>query len=331
MQKFLVIQTAFIGDVVLATALLEKIHAHFPDGQIDMLVRRGNESLLAGHPFLHKVLVWDKKNRKYSNLLSLVKTIRKNRYDRVINLQRFAATGLLTTFSGSKQKIGFNKNPFSYFFTKKIKHQLAAGSHEVERNNLLIESFTDSSFTKPKLYPSENDVTAIQPYVSSPYVTVSPASVWFTKQYPLEKWIIFLNQLPTLYNVYLLGGPQDVSFCNVLKQASSNSKITVLAGNLGFLSSAALMKNAAMNYTNDSAPLHFASAVNAPVTAIFCSTVPAFGFYPLSDISHVVQTKTPLTCKPCSIHGYQACPLSHFNCAHTIETSQLLNTVNEHA
>ncbi len=63
MQKFLIIQTAFIGDVVLATGLVEKLHQHFPGAQIDFLVRKGNEGLLQGHPFLHEVLVWNKKHK----------------------------------------------------------------------------------------------------------------------------------------------------------------------------------------------------------------------------------------------------------------------------
>jgi heptosyltransferase-2 len=87
------------------------------------------------------------------------------------------------------------------------------------------------------------------------------------------------------------------------------------------------MKDAAMNYANDSAPLHFASAMNAPVTAIYCSTVPSFGFTPLSDKSFIVETDQKLTCRPCGLHGRKACPLGHFNCAHTIRTEQLLNTL----
>ena len=101
MQKFLVIQTAFIGDVVLATALLEKLHAYFPEAEIDFLVRKGNEALLAGHPWLHQVLVWDKKQNKLSNLRVMGRRIRREKYDKVINVQRFAATGLLTIFSGA--------------------------------------------------------------------------------------------------------------------------------------------------------------------------------------------------------------------------------------
>ena len=98
MQRILVIQTAFIGDVVLATGLLEKLHQHYPDAALDILVRKGNESLFDGHPFLHEVLIWNKKSAKYRHLFQLLKTIRQNRYDIVINVQRYFATGFLTAF-----------------------------------------------------------------------------------------------------------------------------------------------------------------------------------------------------------------------------------------
>ena len=109
--KFLVIQTAFIGDVVLATGILEKLHEYYPDACIDYMVRKGNEGLVSGHPFLHNVLVWNKKAGKYKNLLALLKQIRAERYDKVINVQRYATTGFVTVFSNAKETIGFDKTP----------------------------------------------------------------------------------------------------------------------------------------------------------------------------------------------------------------------------
>jgi len=79
-----------------------------------------------------------------------------------------------------------------------------------------------------------------------------------------------------------------------------------------------------MNYVNDSAPMHFASAMNAAVTAVYCSTLPAFGFVPLSDISFIVETKEELSCRPCGLHGRPECPEQHFNCANQIANEQLL-------
>ena len=328
MQKFLLIQTAFTGDVVLATALIEKLHRFFPGAQIDFLVRKGNEGLLYNHPFLHEVLIWNKKENKRKNLFGLLKKIRGNKYDTIINMQRFAATGLLTAFSGAKEKIGFDKNPFSFLFTKKIKHQLVNGIHEVDRNNELIEHLTDDSFIGPRLYPSAKDYDEIKKYTLQSYVCMMPASVWFTKQYPFEKWVDLIDKIPAGYNIYLLGGKEDATLCEKIITLAANRKTEVLAGKLSFLSSAALMKNAVMNYTNDSAPLHFASAMDAPVTAIFCSTVPSFGFYPLSSKSFIAETKEKLECRPCSLHGLRACPLGHFKCARTIETAQLLLTLS---
>jgi len=336
-QKFLVIQTAFIGDVVLATALIEKLHACFPEARIDFLVRKGNEALLAGHPWLNAVLVWDKKQGKLRNLWRMGRRIRRERYDKVINVQRFAATGLLTAFSGAAETIGFDKNPLSRWFSKKIPHIVGGTGeaaektplHEVQRNQLLIRDFTDDEPARPRLYPTNGDEEKVRPYKNGLYITVSPASVWFTKQYPKEKWVAFLRLVPAEYTIFLLGAPSDRELCQYIVGGveKEGAKVVDLSGQLSFLQSAALMKGAAMNYVNDSAPMHFASAVNAPVTAVYCSTIPGFGFGPLSDERFIVEIKEPLDCRPCGLHGYKACPRGHFNCAYKIEEAQLLQTL----
>ncbi len=327
MQQILVIQTAFIGDVVLATGLLEKLHAHLPDAAIDVLVRKGNESLFTEHPFLREVLVWDKKKNKYQHLFKLLQKIRASRYDKVVNVQRFAATGLLTALSKGKQTIGFDKNPFSFLFSDIVRHIISEGDrtlHEIERNHQLISSFTDSKAAKPRLYPSTKNVQSVAEWKQQPYVCIAPASVWFTKQFPAAQWIQLINSLPASYAVYLLGAPGDASLCEKIKTNSTHPTVTNLAGKLSFLESAALQKDAVMNYVNDSAPMHFASSMNAPVAAVYCSTIPAFGFGPLSDKSHIIEVEQPLSCRPCGLHGKKACPQQHFNCAHHITNAQLL-------
>src|SRR5438046_1367187 len=114
MQKILVIQTAFIGDAILASAILEKLHQFYPHAEIYFLVQKGNENLFEGHPFIKETLVWNKQEGKYSSLLKILKRIRSEKFDYVINLHRFASSGLLTAFSGTKKTIGFNKNPLSF-------------------------------------------------------------------------------------------------------------------------------------------------------------------------------------------------------------------------
>jgi heptosyltransferase-2 len=349
----LLIQTAFIGDVILLTALLEYLNRTEPATPVDVLVRRGNESLLAGHPHVRRVLVWDKKHRKYANLWQLLRQIRATGYGRVVTLQRFASTGFLTAFSGAPERVGFAKNPFGRFFTRRVPHVIGDGTHEVTRNlSLLDATLTPEArpkpeggargeavaprpgvaLTSPRLYPSAADEAAAAAYAAAgPYVCLAPTSVWFTKQYPEEKWRELLASLPAGLRVYLLGGPPDAAACERLAAASNRETVRSLAGQLNLLASAALMRGAVMNYVNDSAPLHLCSAVEAPVTAVFCSTVPEFGFGPLSPRSFVVQTPEPLACKPCGLHGHSACPLGHFRCAHTIAVDQLLATMRKEA
>lgn len=327
MQRILIIQTAFIGDAVLATGLVEKLHQHHPDAAIDMLVRKGNEGMFQQHPFLHEVLIWQKQQNKYHHLWQLLKQIRARKYDLVVNVQRFAATGILTAFSGAKKTVGFDKNPFSWLFTKKIRHRISTAEaplHEYQRNHELIAYWTDHIPAKPKLYPTTADKVQVAPFAQGRYVCIAPASVWFTKQFPKIKWIDLIRALPVDMQIYLIGASGDKAMCDEMIAACPGKAITNLCGQLGFLASAALMQGAVMNYVNDSAPMHFASAVDAPVTAVYCSTIPAFGFGPLSSSNHIIEAPTALDCRPCGLHGQKACPKGHFNCAMQIQTSQLL-------
>jgi len=318
MKKVLIIQTAFLGDVILATALVEKIHTDFPGAEISMLVREGNESLLKNHPFLKEVLVRKKKSGNVSGMLEILKAIRKGKYDVVFNLHRFFSSGFLTAFSGALLRVGFRQNPLSFLFTHVTNHVIGDHRHEVERNQELLNGFTEGGKTLPKLYPSEQDFKNTAPYKSSPYVTMAPASVWFTKQLPENKWVEMIKSAAPGLTIYLLGAPGDFELCNRIEVASGNKSVVNLAGKLSLLESAALMKDATMNYVNDSGPLHISSAMNAPVTAFFLSTTPAFGFGPLSDVSTIIETEIKLDCKPCGLHGFKSCPQQHFKCGTTI-------------
>jgi heptosyltransferase-2 len=329
MDKLLVIQTAFTGDVVLATAVLEKLHQKFPSAQMDFLLRKGNEGLLENHPFITNLLVWDKKTNKQANLIKMAARVRKEKYGAVVNLHRFGSSGLITLFSGATYKAGFDKNPFSFCYTRKVPHVISAPYsdnpvHEVQRNQMLIADLTDNIAEMPKLYPAATDFEFVRQYQSAPYICVAPSSVWFTKQFPAEKWAELLNVLPPQNNIYLLGAPSDTGLAENIISKTTHANVVNLCGKISFLRSAALMQGAVMNYANDSAPLHFASAMNAPVTAVFCSTVPAFGFGPLRDNARVVEIKEKLYCRPCGLHGHKACPEGHFRCAQEITNDQLL-------
>jgi ADP-heptose:LPS heptosyltransferase len=330
LKRILVIQTASIGDVILATPVLEAINSNLPEYKIDILVKGGMEGLFLSHPFVNDILVWNKSEKKYRNLFHLILKVRKRHYSYVITLQRFFSSGLITALSGSKMTIGFQKNPLSAFFKYRVPHEIRQGLHETERNLQLLQPLNLAA-GKPvmKLYPSARDIDLVEKLKKRAYITISPASLWFTKQFPIEKWISFLNSIPAELVVYILGSKQDQKLANNIIEKSEHQEIHSLCGELKLLESAALMKNAVMNYTNDSAPMHLASSVDAPVTAIFCSTTPDFGFGPLSAQSIIVEALEIPACKPCGLHGYSTCPEKHFNCALNIHNDQLLFSLRQ--
>ncbi len=328
-HSILIIQTAFIGDVILATALVEKLRRFYPECTIDFMCRKGNESVLDGNPNIRKVLVWDKKTDKYGHWKELLREVKQQRYDLLVNLQRFASMGLFTTLSKAKIKVGFRKNPFSALFKYRVSHEVGDGTHEISRNQQLILPWTDEKPCMPRLYPSEADKQKIAELQQGTYICIAPASVWYTKQYPTEKWCDLIRHLDFKGKIYLLGAPNDAELVNGIISETNDNRLVNLCGKLSLLQSAALMKGAILNYVNDSAPLHLASAMDAPVAAIFCSTIPQFGFGPLSSFKRIIQIKESLPCRPCGLHGFKDCPKGHFDCAFKIDTMQLVKALSD--
>ena len=179
-------------------------------------------------------------------------------------------------------------------------------------------------------------VAVEEPYIaelsklkSEKYITIFPGSLWQTKQFPLSGWKSFVQELPENTHIVLMGSPADKNISDEIGNMRPASTYN-FCGRLNILQSAWVMKHAQMNFTNDSAPTHLASAVNAPVATIFCSTVPLFGFTPLSEISFVIESKENLSCRPCGIHGHRECPEKHFKCGHTIRIEQLTELISNY-
>ena len=321
MNRILIIQTAFLGDVILATPVISEMKRLFPESSIDVLVKKGNEALLQNNPHLNYIIVFDKSKGKYRSIIKLIRQFRVRKYDLVINLQRFGSSGIITAFSGAKKKYGFKKNPFSFLFTKTFDHQIDNGLHEVERNLSLIKEFGAVSKKRPELFPSKEHFAKISMFTSEKFFCFAPASVWFTKQLPKEKWVELIQQKSQEGAIYLLGGKEDEALCQEIIDLSKMSNAQNLAGKLTLLESAALMSKASRNFVNDSGPLHLASAMNAPITAFFCSTIPGFGFGPLSEDSEIKEVIN-LECRPCGLHGHKKCPEGHFKCGLDIVISK---------
>jgi lipopolysaccharide heptosyltransferase II len=329
-KTILIIQTAFIGDTILASHFARAVKDLYPNSKIHFFLRKGNESVIQGLPTIEKTWVWDKAGGKTKNLMKLISELREIKFDMVFNLHRHFNSGLVSAMMKSPFKAGFKQNPLSMFYTRKINHQIPdpRGWHEVQRNLELIPDYKiadNSKIYKPELPIQQKNIDKVSQFVNDNYFVVAPASVWFTKAWSEHKYRELTSELSKMGKVYFIGAPSDKELCDRIREGFPNTEN--LCGGLNLLDSAALMKKARRVFVNDSAPLHLASCVNAKTTAVFCSTVPAFGYTPLADDSVVVDVGNELACRPCGLHGYKACPLGHFKCSEDIAINKVLATI----
>lgn len=337
-KNILIIQTAFIGDTILASQFARAVKDKYPQAKIHFFLRKGNESVIQGLESIEKVWVWDKAGGKVRNLFRLIGELRTYKFDYVFNLHRHFNSGLIAALMKADLKIGFKQNPLSIFYGKKINHLIPHDHngvlwHEVQRNLQLLEAVDgnykiqdNSKVYKPELPLKPKNFDKVAPFINGDYFVVAPASVWFTKAWSEGKYRELTLELSRLGRVLFIGAPTDKDLCDRIRSGIPNTEN--LCGQLNLLDSAALMKTAKRVFVNDSAPLHLASCVNAKTTAIFCSTVPAFGYTPLADDSVVVDVGNSLECRPCGLHGYKACPLGHFKCSQDIQIQKVISTIN---
>jgi heptosyltransferase-2 len=123
----------------------------------------------------------------------------------------------------------------------------------------------------------------------------------------------------------VVGGPGDEALADAVVAAASGRAFTA-AGGLSLRASAALIARASVLVTNDSAPLHLATAVGTPVVALFGPTVPTFGFGPRGARDRVVE-HAALPCRPCSAHGPATCPLGHHRCMRELSVESVVAAV----
>jgi heptosyltransferase-2 len=337
-KTILIIQTAFIGDTILASQFVRAVKDQYPNSKIHFFLRKGNESVIQGLPTVEKVWIWDKDSGKTKNLLKLVWELRSIKFDMVFNLHRHFNSGFVSALMKSPFKAGFKQNPLSFFYTHSVDHliphkTMSGNWHEVQRNLQLLqkaeptlEILTEAKRYKPELPLLEKNFNKIAPWAAGDYFVVAPASVWFTKAWSEHKYRELTLELSKMGKVLFIGAPTDKDLCDRIRKDIPQTEN--LCGLLNLLDSAALMKNAKRVFVNDSAPLHLASCVNAKTTAIFCSTVQEFGYTPLADDSLVIDMGNSLSCRPCGLHGYKSCPLNHFKCSEDIEVKRVLATIS---
>jgi heptosyltransferase-2 len=317
-----VVQTAFLGDVVLTTPLLEALAAQY--GPVDVVTTPGAAALLESHPAVHRVIRHDKHGnaRGIRGVLALSAAIRAGGYTRAYLPHQSWRSGLAAWLAGVPERIGFADAPARLAYTKRVR--VPEARHETERLQSLAEfggpvrpslGLTPSDHGTALAWLETNGVTA-------PFVVVAPGSVWGTKRW--GKYPALVGGMEQ--QVVVVGGPEDKALADEILAAAPNARSAV--GQLPLRASAAVIAKSSALVTNDSLPLHLAQATGTPTVAIFGPTVPAFGFGPRGPRDRIVEV-LGLECRPCSRHGPMRCPLGHHRCMVDLEVMQVASALHD--
>jgi heptosyltransferase-2 len=328
--RVLVVQSGFVGDVVLAACLFAPLtQAGF---EIYPLVRPAALPLLRHHPDVSCVLVDDKRNvhRGWRGLLEVAAALRRVGFALALAPHRSHRTSLLLWLAGIPRRIGFASSPLPFLLTERV--EVAAGEHQINRNlGLLAAAGIEPGAPRLSLRMSEDARAQAQVLIGErtrPLIGIAPGSVWQTKRWPAESFKAVVTALAAAYpqaTFVVLGEQADREAAATISAASA--QVVDLTGRTSIEVWAATIERLDLLISNDSAPVHVAGAYRVPTVAIFLATHPSFGFGPLLQPYRIAQVS--LGCRPCAPHGGARCPLGHFNCAHHLTPATVASAALE--
>ncbi len=327
-DKALVIQTAFFGDCILTSPLIEQLKELNTNLQIDVLSSAPTVCIFKDNPNITNIIKFDKRRSffsKFKSMFSVIKQLRKNDYPIVISTHRSFTTSLIMVLSNIKIRVGFSTQKY-------VTHPVFRDRtvHTKDTYNKLCSVFMDEKvkIRNSSIYISDKDRESAKLMMRDAKIkiAVAPGSVWATKRWPVEYFKTLIEELTKRdIDIYLLGGPSENNLVkDILPEL--NPKVINLVGKNSFQESCVIIENVDLLISNDSGPLHVANGLDIPVVAIFGPTVKRFGFYPYREDDELVEL--PLECRPCGSHGGDVCKLLHHDCMRKILPEMVLERVD---
>jgi heptosyltransferase-2 len=338
----LVVQTSFLGDIVLSTPLIAELAKR---GPVDVLTTPLGSAILANNPDIRNLIVFDRRgaDRGVAGFARTVNRIRRaggnvvsgRPYRAAYMAQGSLRSAAIVAAAGVRNRIGFNTSDGRRLYTEIVDYRF--DKHHAERLWWLsMSSCADPPSREqiaPRLFPSEEDTRAARLVLSEqladlrrPFVTLAPGAAWGTKRWPFYDELAV--KIGERANVVIVGGKDDVAAGDRIVAQLPPGCGANAAGRLTLLGSAALIGQAAALVTNDSAPQHLGSAMNTPTITLFGPTAPDFGFGPLAEKSVVVGNNA-LACRPCDHHGPPKCPLGHWRCMRELTSSDVFDLLTK--
>ena len=337
-MRILVIQTAFLGDIVLTTPLFRELRRVHPTASLWVVTTGIGRRLLGGSPEIDRLLVlekrWDRTGIR--STVDLLRELAGESFDVAIAAQRSVRTGLMVRLSGAPLRVGFAGAPGTWAYNRRVAWR--ANQHAVQRYLDLAAALgaePAKADRRPRLTidpAADRRVRELLRTRTAPdggeLFCLAPGSARATKRWVPEGYAEVLTAARLLgYQPVLIGSPDERELCEQIASLAGE-RAPVLAGRTDVRELVALLARARVLVGNDSGAAHVASAVGTPVVSIFGATSPAMGYVAHGSRTRVVEHPS-LGCRPCSPRGGRVCPLGHFRCMREIRASLVIEKITE--
>jgi len=294
-KKILVISLSNIGDVVMTFPVMDILHRDFPKAQLSVVVGPKAEPLLKGNPYIHRVILYHKK-QSFPRLFAWLLQLRKDNYDLVVDLKNTIIPFLVSTH--------YLTSPF-------LKRN--AGEHMQQqhlRRLKAIYPYKEEPRERCALYiPPQERLSATNMICSEvgdrkPYVVIAPGAADSGKRWPEEKFALFSDSLIKRFGVQVVfvGDKNDRILADAICQRMEQRAVN-FCGRISLIHCAVVLERSCAALVNDSAPLHLASYLDVPTVALFGPTDPRL-YGPWSQSSRVLERKR--SCSACQDPRRQA-------------------------
>ncbi|MBU3678638.1 MAG: glycosyltransferase family 9 protein [Candidatus Kapabacteria bacterium] len=329
-DRVIIVQTAFLGDVVLTLPLCAAVRERLPNAEVVLVTTPAAAEFVRGLDVVHSVVAFDKRghHRSLAGQGALARSLSSGGTTVVLVPHKSLRTALFVRSIKAARVVTFKDAASRWIATDVIPYP--SHLHDTQRHMALLAPLLSKDEALPtveSLLPlrfSEDLPHDLQPWSDldgAPRVVLAPSTVWPTKQWPVEKMREMAMRLVHEGMQVAVIGDASVRGC-----MDGIVGVRDLIGRTTLRQAAAVIASADCLVANDSAPVHLASLQNSGVVAIFGPTVPEFGFGPLGTRARVVQ-QCDLECRPCSAHGGRRCPLGTHACMMGIDVETVRNSV----
>ncbi|MGB3617838.1 MAG: glycosyltransferase family 9 protein [Catalinimonas sp.] len=323
--KILVLRFSSIGDIVLTTPVVRALKQQVPNVELHYATKPTFEPLLTDNPHVDRV------HRLDTTLAALIKALRAERFDYVIDLHRNLRTALIKAALRVPSR-SFDKLNRQKYLLVRAKIDRLPNRHIVDRylDTVAPLGAYDDGGGLDYFIPYKDEVERdwLPETHRKEYVAYAIGGQHATKRLPLPRMIELCDKINK--PIVLLGGPEDRAvgdeivrffarnagsepYEDGLRQLGKKALVHNACGQYNLNQSASLVRGARAVFTHDTGLMHVAAAFQKPIYSIWGSTTPKFGMYPYRT-RFVVFENNRLGCRPCSKIGHDKCPKGHFKC-----------------